>query len=150
MRRNVIVGIVALFVAVGLGAVSLAANAATPEANDAPRFDIKFHDTFVTKDPNALALGDRIILSDAVLKNGEQVGHNGGVCTVTDVAGEMECTVTWSLPDGTISTQFLNTPPPEKTFAIVGGTGHYAGARGTGTLVEHGDETGTVAFALED
>ncbi|HVL26323.1 MAG TPA: hypothetical protein VM450_19695 [Thermomicrobiales bacterium] len=113
-------------------------------------FDVQFRDTPIVADQAAgFQLGDRVILNDLLLQNGAEVGHNGGVCTIIDAAGgEMFCAVTWSLPDGTVSTQFLNTPPPEKTFAVVGGTGAYEGASGTGTLVEHGDETGTVTFNL--
>jgi hypothetical protein len=56
------------------------------------------------------------------------------------------CTVVFSLPEGTIVTAFLNTPPPEKTFAIVGGTEKHEGARGEGTLIEAPDQTGTLNF----
>jgi len=111
-----------------------------------------FQDAFLVADPEkGVQLGNRIILNDLVLLDGTEIGHNGGVCTVTDAdGGELFCAVTWYLPDGTISTQFLNTPPPEKTFAVIGGTGAYVGAQGTGTLIEHGDETGTVTFDLID
>jgi hypothetical protein len=56
--------------------------------------------------------------------------------------------VTWDLGDGTIATQFLNAPPPRKVFAVVGGTGRYEGARGSGELVEAPDQTGALAFHL--
>jgi hypothetical protein len=150
MRHGLYAGIAAFVLALGLGAVSLAASSGTPASGGTLQFDVQFHDTILSAKTNALALGDRFILSDAVMSGGQQVGHNGGVCTVTDTAGELECTVTWSLPDGTIATQFLNTPPPQKDFAIVGGTGTYAGARGTGQLLEHGDQTGVVTFDLTD
>lgn len=115
------------------------------------QFDVRFRDTILAASDAGLALGDRFILSDRLLREGVEVGHNAGVCTITDAeAAEALCEVTWAVPGGTISTQFLNTPPPEKAFAIVGGTGHYAGARGSGTLVEFGDETGTVTFDLSD
>lgn len=125
---------------------------ASPVAVGALQFDIQFNDTILAADASVgFQLGDRIVLNDLVLLDGTQVGHNGGVCTVTDaVGGEMFCAVTWSLPDGTISTQFLNTAPPEKVFAITGGTGAYQGAQGIGVLVEHGDETGTVSFELAE
>jgi len=37
--------------------------------------------------------------------------------------GQANCTLTFSLPGGDITTQFLNIPPPAKTFAVTGGTG---------------------------
>jgi hypothetical protein len=120
----------------------------TPVPQASLRFDIEFHDTVLAQDTSRLSLGDRFILHDLVLLNGRQVGHNSGVCTVTDVAGETICIVTWALPEGTISTQLLNSPPPRKAFAVVGGTGRYLGARGAGELIEAGNESGTVTFSL--
>jgi hypothetical protein len=134
-----------------LPAARSAAQAGTPtSAGQTLHFDVQFQDTFLTADPAALALGDRVILSDLLLSNGKEAGRNAGVCTVTDVAGEMICSVVYTFPDGQIATQFFNTPPPEKAFAIVGGTGRYLGAHGFGELVEHGDEAGTVTFHLTD
>jgi hypothetical protein len=43
---------------------------------------------------------------------------------------------------------FLNAPPPEKTFAITGGSGTYRTAQGDGLLVEHGDGTGTLTLTV--
>lgn len=148
MTRTAFLGLATIVLALALGTGAFAQHSATPESNGELRFDIQFRDTLLTASDAQLTLGDRFILNDLVLLNGEEVGHNGGVCTVTDTAGELVCAVTWSLPNGTISTQFLNTPAPDKSFAVVGGTGDYANADGTGELVEHGDETGTVTFAL--
>ena len=115
------------------------------------QFDVRFRDTILAAGDSGLAVGDRFILSDRLLQDEAEVGHNAGVCTITDAeAAEALCEVTWVLPDGTIATQFQNTPPPEKEFAVVGGTGRYEGARGSGTLIEFGDETGTVTFRLID
>ena len=124
------------------------AGSPTP-AEQSLHFDVQFRDTILAAGDSGLALGDRFILSDRLLQDGAEVGHNAGVCTITDAEGaEALCEVTWALQDGTIATQFLNAPPPEKVFAVVGGTGRYEGARGSGTLVEFGDETGAVAFRL--
>ena len=79
----------------------------------------------------------------------EQVGHNGLSCIITDPSGpEAECTATFDVPGGQITTQFLNSPPPEKHAAVTGGTGAYRNARGEAVLVERGDGTGTVTFHL--
>jgi hypothetical protein len=127
----------------------LATPGATPAAAAAAlHFDVQFHDAILAANASTLAAGDRIILGDRLLQAGQEVGHNAGVCTITDPAGEMICEVVYTLPEGTIATQFLNTPPPAKTFAVVGGTGRYAGARGTGTLLEHADQTGVLDFQL--
>ena len=48
-----------------------------------------------------------------------QVGYDGGSCVFFNVTKpEENCTVTFSLPGGTITTQFLNSPPPAKTLAV--------------------------------
>jgi Allene oxide cyclase barrel like domain len=142
--------VVVAFLGVGFAAAMFheASASGTPVAQASLRFDIEFHDTILAQATSRFSLGDRFILHDRVLLNGRQVGHNSGVCTVTDVAGETICIVTWALPEGTISTQLLNSPPPRKAFAVVGGTGRYLGVRGAGELVEAGNETGTVTFSL--
>lgn len=148
--------IAALILTLGIGSISAVAASNTPTVDKATTYDVAFHDTILTASTTGLSLGDRFILSDEVFLNGELVGHNGGVCTVTNLAGELICNVTWSLPGGELSTQFLNTSNPTKHFAITGGTGDYAGARGTGELIERGDGddqsggTGTVTFNLLD
>lgn len=128
-----------------------ASSVASPVAAGGLQFDVEFWDTLLAALGTGLQFGDRVIVNDLLLLDGQEIGHNGGVCTVVDPEGdELFCAVTWSLPDGTISTQFLNTPAPEKVFAITGGTGAYGGAQGVGTLIEHGDGTGTVSFQLTD
>lgn len=136
--------------AAAVGAPIARAQQATPAAEPTHRFEVEFDDTILAASQNGLDVGDRIVLHDRLLQGGQQVGHDGGVCTVTDPAGgETLCVVTFSLPGGTLSTQFLNTPPPEKAFAVLGGTGDYAGATGHGTLLEHPDQTGDLAFFLD-
>jgi len=72
-------------------------------------------------------------------------------CVFTNVERqEATCTAVFELVDrGTITAQFLNTPPPEKIGAISGGTGRFTGADGI-RLVEHGDGTGEITFLLGD
>ncbi len=78
-----------------------------------------------------------------------QVGYDGGSCVIFDVAkSEENCTVTFSLPGGDITTQFLNSPPPAKTLAVTGGTGIYRNVRGQGKLVESVNQTATLSFDL--
>lgn len=153
MRRLVVIACSLSLLLLGLmesGSLrQAAARTGTPEAPlETLNYDIAFRDTVLAADQSSLSLGDRFILNDLILEAGEMVGHNGGVCTIIDTAGEAMCTVIYFLPEGTIVTAFLNTPPPEKTFAIVGGTGKYEGARGAGTLIEAPDQTGTLTFRL--
>jgi hypothetical protein len=93
--------------------------------------------------------GDEMILHDLLFSQGKQVGHDEGVCVLTDVAAQVEiCMVTFALPDGEITTQFLNSPPPAKRFAVTGGTGSYRNMRGQGELVESPNQTATLTFNL--
>jgi hypothetical protein len=154
MRRLVLVVCVLAGIIVGLrlAAPSLAHGGSPTPAATTLAFAVAFRDTVLAANTSDLSPGDRILLSDRLLQNGKEIGHDAGVCTVTDAAagGEALCAVTWALPEGTISAQFLNAPPPEKIFAVVGGTGQYQGARGYGVLVEEPNQTGTVTFHLRD
>lgn len=130
--------------AVAVLAVSAASAAETLE------FDVTFNDSFVTAKPDALSAGDNIIINDVLLKDGKNVGMTSGVCTITEPnQGYAICNVTFVLAEGAVSIQFVNSPPPEKHFAIVGGTDAYAGAKGSGVLIEHGDNTGSLTLNIE-
>ena len=116
-------------------------------------FLVKFigQDTFLDLGAPGPSQGDEMVLHDLVFTpNGRtQVGYDGGSCVFFDVAKpEENCTLTYSLPGGDIMTQFLNSPPPAKTFAVTGGTGIYRNVRGQGELVELGNETATLSFDL--
>jgi hypothetical protein len=52
------------------------------------------------------------------------------------------------LADGQLAFQGLTTTAPTKQLAITGGTGRYQGAGGEATLVEFGDDTGTLTIRL--
>jgi hypothetical protein len=85
--------------------------------------------------------GDEIVFHDQLLVKGNQVGDEGGSCEIIDGAAALaNCTGVIRLPHGLISYQFLNEPPPDKTFVITGGTGRYLNVGGTGHL--HEDATG--------
>jgi hypothetical protein len=126
-----------------VGLMVSAAGAAEPLT-----YDVTFNDQFLTAKTDGLSLGDRIIIDDALLKDGKNVGSTSGVCTMTNVQGIALCNITFVLPDGTLAIQFVNSPPPRKDFAILGGTGAYAGKIGAGVMIENGDNTGTVSFDL--
>lgn len=56
--------------------------------------------------------------------------------------------MTLVLQNGTVATQFVNSPPPEKHFPVLAGTGAYSELDGAGILVEHGDGTGSLSFSF--
>lgn len=82
-------------------------------------------------------LGDRSVFTHAVEHEGEEIGFDGGVCTVVrlEESGDyyILCNVSMMLPEGTLAFQTFvqeQFPPPPFYAAITGGTGAYAGARG--------------------
>ncbi|MBV9006484.1 MAG: hypothetical protein JOZ98_01035 [Solirubrobacterales bacterium] len=93
--------------------------------------------------PGQFSLGTRSIFSDDLFtsKGGKSLGSDGGVCAVTRItnaataSGVMECEVTFSLPNGDITTQQLNTLTNgnltgTQLGAITGGTRAYRNAKG--------------------
>ena len=90
-----------------------------------------------------------------LLKVDTEVGHQGGVCTVTWVArAEAQCLAAYALPGGQITGQaliVLGDPSPYRV-AITGGSGRYKGVEGE-IRVDPVSETqprGVLAFHLQD
>jgi hypothetical protein len=146
-KRSLLVGAAALLVLI-LGA-SLAVASSKPSTTTL-RFDVRFQDQQLDLGAPGPSAGDQFLLHDVLVDHrGRQVGHDGGVCSLTDPAApELHCTVTFWLPNGQITTQFLNTPPPRKRVAVTGGTGAYRHAGGEAILVENPDQTGVITFHL--
>jgi hypothetical protein len=133
--------------------VSLRPAFASSEKTTHLQFLVQFigQDTFLDLGDPGPSQGDEFIFHELVFTpdGGTQVGHDGGMCVIFDVAvPESNCTVTYSLPHGDIAVQFLNSPPATKIFAVTGGTGIYRNVRGQGKLVELGNETATLSFDL--
>jgi len=147
-----VLGFVVAGISVSLRPAS-ASTAATSVGTTHLKFLVKFigQDTFLDLGAPGPSQGDEEILHDLVFTpdGHTQVGYDGGSCVLFDVAKpEENCSLTYFLPGGDIMTQFLNSPPPAKTFAVTGGTGTYRNVRGQGELVESGHETATLSFDL--
>jgi len=101
------------------------------------------------------ALGDQIVFTTQLLKGDTEVGHQGGVCTVTSVAhAEAQCVATYALPGGQITGQALIVvgDPAPYAVAITGGSGKYKGVEGE-VRVDPASETqprGILTFHLQD
>jgi hypothetical protein len=79
------------------------------------------------------ALGDQIVFTTQLLKGDTEVGHQGGVCTVTSVErGEAQCLATYAFRGGQITGQALIRlgDPAPYAVAITGGSGKYEGVEG--------------------
>jgi hypothetical protein len=121
-------------------------------------FDVRFSPQHLIatnneRDPdNPLALGDGNVFHDQLSQAGEQVGDEVGSCVIAALTPQVvaNCSMVARLPDGHITVQFATSPGPDpKPLAITGGTGAYRGIGGEGTLVEFGDETGTLTLELQ-
>ena len=122
-------------VALAVGVVSPAWGSSGHDAKQAT-----FRVVAVTTEQNFLdlgaagnSLGDQIVFTTRLLKGETEVGHQGGVCTVTSVERqEAQCIATYSFRGGQITAQALinlgNSAP--YAVAITGGSGKYQGRGG--------------------
>ena len=99
--------------------------------------------------------GDQTMFRDQMLRNGKVVGHDGGLCTVTQFVPtdtdpiKLTCQVNFELPGGQITTEGITTNNPVKHLAVTGGTGRYTGAAGDLVLTEFGvNDAGSAVFHL--
>ncbi len=145
-RAGAALAAVAGYLAISSGLTASSAAAAPAKL----RLDIRFgEDPRIDLAPPGPSAGDLHVLDDLLFQEGRQVGHTSGVCTLTNLTRPEEaCMITFSLPRGIITGQWLNTPPPRKVAAITGGTGIYRNARGEARVVEFSSEQGAVTFLL--
>jgi hypothetical protein len=81
------------------------------------------------------SLGDEVVFSGNLLRNGKQVGRYGVVCTFVSTANaarvEAQCPTTAILPGGQITTQAtIVNRSLNVTLPITGGSGRFQGAGG--------------------
>jgi hypothetical protein len=98
-------------------------------------------DQMVDNPPHGLSGGDMFVGADTAFdRAGKRIGTGLGVCVLTvtkPLSGQ--CNDTLTLPDGQLTIQG-GGPFKERSSsrAIIGGTGAYAGARGTVEVTETG------------
>jgi hypothetical protein len=89
---------------------------------------------------NDLRQGDRVGFGDKL--TGDDTGFDRGICTVvgTRHARQALCNIEVQLSKGTLSAQGLiaQAPGAKVRLAVTGGTGAYAGARGSATVQDIG------------
>ena len=105
------------------------------------------------------SLGDQLVISESLAKNGNDVGMSGIVCTVTHATPPYDvltfhCVATLSLQRGQITLQGLievqgeDDPGPFKV-AITGGTGAFRGAGGVAVVREVSDGMSVYKLRLD-
>ncbi len=154
MRRKLPLGVLVILV---LAVASLPASASSSQAGSSAGDEKKVEVirlTAVTIQETELdlgepgeSLGDQLIFTEDLFRDGKKVGIDGGVATVVrfepNVSLTLQFVATVELPKGEITVQGLHTfteeDEPQK-FAITGGTGRYKTAHGVLTVVQ--TETG--------
>jgi len=96
--------------------------------------------------------GDQTVFADDLLRGGDKIGTDGGVCTLVRVSGDPEysCEITYRLPRGAITghTLLRASELPVVRFAITGGTGAFNEVDGEGRSLLQ--DTAPVVLHLED
>ncbi|MEI5007293.1 hypothetical protein ACFWOY_25915 [Streptomyces sp. NPDC058423] len=97
-------------------------------------------------------LGDQIIITAKLFRNGRSYGSEAAVCTRVAPA-TTHCTGTFSLPLGQVTWQHLKstpvgTPPSDFDVAVTGGTGAYRTARGHAHIGRIAEEGGSFTLYL--
>jgi hypothetical protein len=145
-KRLGIAGAVIAVTALVVGAVSPALGASSQgAASTSGRADkqrtIRVTAVFTEFDPNidvgapGFSLGDEVVFSGNLLRDGKQVGRVGVVCTFVSTANadrvEAQCPTTSILPGGQITTQgTIVNRSLNFTLPITGGSGKFQGAGG--------------------
>jgi hypothetical protein len=98
------------------------------------------------------SVGDQFIFTSKLLKGGEQVGHDGVVCTIVSLERhEAQCVATEWFSGGQITLQglisFAGEPP---AVPITGGSGKYEGAEGELHIRPVSETREVLTFHLED
>jgi hypothetical protein len=116
-------------------------SASTSSSHAGKQQTIRVLAVFTEFDPNidvgaaGFSLGDEVVFSGNLLRNGKQVGRIGVVCTFVSTADaarvEAQCPTTSILPGGQITTQgTIVNRSLNFTLPITGGSGRYQGAGG--------------------
>jgi hypothetical protein len=136
--------------------------AASPAGHRAPaahqlRFVAKTTQlTQIDVPPAGFGQGDEVVFHDVLVAQGKTIGHDGGACQATFVTKgrvpQFQCVVTFVFRGGQLTAQGLfNISNPASfrgTFAITGGTGVYAAARGQGTIHQTSATLATVSLSI--
>jgi hypothetical protein len=141
-KRFGLLGAVIAVVALVVGPVTPASGSSIDgSASRSSRQTIRVTAVFTEFDPNidvgapGFSLGDMVVFSGNLVRQGQQVGRIGVVCTFVSTANasrvEAQCPTTSILADGQITTQgTIVNRSLNFTLPITGGSGRYQGAGG--------------------
>jgi hypothetical protein len=156
IRRLGVAASAAAIVGLVAGSVGPALGSADGGARDHQRtirvLEITTESHFVNTGPQQPSLGDVFVFASKLMHDGKQVGHDGGVCTITSVDNEeFQCQATAWFDAGQVTIQGL-LPSAQQTFTLplTGGSGAYQGAEGELHIHELSDTRSVLTFHLTD
>lgn len=92
--------------------------------------------------------GDQYLFTERATSRGRTVGRDAGVCTVVTAAQAL-CDVTIVVfGRGTVSLHGLASQTAPSTVSVVGGTGQFAGRRGTAQIRDAGSDRTLITIRL--
>ena len=151
-KRLGVLGAAVALVAIAVGLMSPAWGSS---GDDGKQRTFRLEAVTTEQDFEGTSLGDQIVFTTQLLKGDTEVGHQGGVCTVTSVArNEAQCSATYSLRGGQMTGQaliILGDPAPY-AVAITGGSGKYKGVEGEVRVLPASETQprGILTFHLQD
>jgi hypothetical protein len=154
-KRLGLLGTAVALVALAVGAVSPAWGASGHDGRRVTfRVDaVTTEQSFLDLGAAGTSLGDQIVFTSQLLQGDTEVGHQGGVCTVTSVArNEALCVATYSLREGQVTGQALVRlgDPAPYAVPVTGGSGRYQGAEGEVRVQPVSATRGILTFHLKD
>jgi hypothetical protein len=166
MRKRVaVVGAAVGLLALLVGGVSPAlgsssggaASASSDETNEGQTIRVVavFKETAeIDNGAQGFSLGDDVVFSGNLRRDGARVGHIGVVCTFTSAANRKhiaaQCPATVDLPGGQITTQALVFNLDLKVLSITGGSDEYQGAEGEVNVSFRSQTRAVLTFHLQD
>lgn len=90
-------------------------------------------DTVIDQPPKGDSMGDMLVFSDPIFDptTKKQIGTDQGSCTRVIIGKTWECSWTLILAGGQITAEGPFVGPADSTLAVTGGTGQFAGAKGS-------------------
>lgn len=105
--------------------------------------------------PTGASFGDELVGANTLSSGGTVVGADSFVCTTVSADGKsLQCAAIYRLKQGRITalgyaTIVGSTPLFDEQFAITGGTGAYAGARGQVRVVQTSEQAAELYVELQ-
>jgi hypothetical protein len=143
VKTGIVLALLAL-VAAGVIAVAAQGRSATTLSYVTHQHDF----TQVDVGKKGFSVGDSLIFSERLLQGGKAVGYDHIVCVhAASWPSDAESCVGTAVIGGSTLTLAGDSSRGPFTIAVVGGTGSYAGARGSARIVSQGSK-GTLVISL--